>query len=611
MPSPRRSSLTALGLILLLLAACQTTTPPEPTPVPPTATATATASSTQIPTEAPTQTPYVITATAGKPIDTPVAPRGVFFLSLADDGHDHLFAYSPEGQPMTRLTANPWDDVAPAVSPTGAWLAYASRKNGYWDLYLLDLVGGGTIRMTDTPEYDGNPSWSPDGAWLVYESYVDSNLELFIHSATDPSQIPIRLTTNTWADFSPTWSPLGRQIAFVSNRSGEPEIWIADLNRTGQEMFFNCSRAPASIEAHPAWSPDGSMLSWSTLNPSSGVINLAVWDARHPELPARQIGAGDRPLWLDNSRLATILSEPYQTYLTGYTLTGTLSLPPILLPSQVNGLSFGTTAVALPGPFQAAAQVTPQVLYSIQPHPQAGVLAGRASLVTLQNVQAAYPQLHESAYDSFVALRDRVAHDTGWNALANLENAFVPLTIPLEPGLGDDWLYTGRAVTLNPALIQAGWMIIVRQGFNQQVYWRIYLRTVAQDGSQGTPLTDFPWDFSARVGDSNSYENGGKLMTTLPTGYWLDLTSLAAQFGWERLPALANWRTYYSGTRFNELAFTQGLDWVTAMRQLYPLEALLTPTVVIPPTRTFTRTPLYFRSPTPTRTPTLHPTNTP
>lgn len=611
MPSPRHAPLTALGSILLLLAACQRTAPLEPTSVPATATATETATSTLTPTEAPTQTPYVITATVGDPIDTPVSPRGLIFLSLADGGRYHLFAYSPEGQPLIRLTANPWDDVTPAVSPSGAWLAYASRKNGYWDLYLLDLAGGNSIRMTDTPEYDGEPSWSPDGAWLTYESYVDSNLELFIRSVTNPTQAPIRLTTNTRTDLSPAWSPLGRQIAFVSNRSGEPEIWIADLNRTGEEMFFNCSRAPGSIESHPAWSPDGSMLAWSTLNSSSGIMSLSVWDARHPDLPARQIGAGDRPLWLDNSRLATSLSEPYQTYLTGYTLSGTLSIPPILLPGQLNGFSFGTTGMALPGPFQAAAQLTPQALYSIRTQPQAGILPGRASIVTLENVQAAYPQLHESAYDSFVALRDRVAQETGWNALANLENAFVPLTIPLEPGLGDDWLYTGRAFTLNSALIQAGWMTIVRQGFGQQVFWRIFLRTVAQDGSQGAPLTDFPWDFSARVGDSTSYENGGKLMTTIPTGYWLDLTSLAAEFGWERLPALANWRTYYSGTRFNELAFTQGLDWVTAMLQLYPPEVLRTPTVVIPPTRTPTRTPLYFRSPTPTRTPTLHPTNTP
>jgi TolB protein len=215
------------------------------------------------------------------------------------------------------------------------------------------------------------------------------------------------------------------------------------------------------------------------------------------------------------------------------------------------------------------------------------------------------------AGSSFQALRTQVEKLAGWDALSKLENAYVPLTTPLDPGLGEDWLYTGRAFTLNPVLVQANWMAIVREDFGQQIYWRIYLRTTAQDGSQGMPLMQIPWDFSARASNSSAYENGGRVMDSIPGGYWLDLTTLAAQYGWERLPALTNWRTYYAGARYNELAFPQGLDWRNAMLQLYPPEVLVTPTIVIPPTRTPTRTPLWLRSPTPTRTPTTQPTYTP
>jgi hypothetical protein len=154
-------------------------------------------------------------------------------------------------------------------------------------------------------------------------------------------------------------------------------------------------------------------------------------------------------------------------------------------------------------------------------------------------------------------------------------------------------------------------MVVVREEYGQETWWRMYLRTAALDGSQGRPLTRLPWDFSARTGSSQAYEDGGALMDSIPDGYWLDLTSLAAQYGWERLPALTNWRSYYNGAHFNELVFVQGTTWRAAMLELYPPEALLTPTVVIPPTRTPTRTPLYYRSPTPTRTPTPRPTSTP
>ena len=50
-----------------------------------------------------------------------------------------------------------------------------------------------------------------------------------------------------------------------------------------------------------------------------------------------------------------------------------------------------------------------------------------------------------------------------------------------------------------------------REDFGQQTWWRIFLRTIAQDGSQGRPLTSAPWDFSARTSSSRAYESGGIL----------------------------------------------------------------------------------------------------
>ena len=561
------------------------------------------------PTQAPTQTPYIITTTPGP--GSPVSePTGTFFLSQSEAGHFQLFAYSPHDLPLTRLTSDSWDSITPAISPDGKSLAFASNQNGYWDLYLFDLAGGATVRLTDTPEYDAAPSWSPDGAFIAYESYNNGLLEIYVRSITDPTQV-FALTQDSGSNASPSWSPRGRQIAFVSNRSGEPEVWVADLDRSGDDRFTNVSQAPQSIESYPVWSPDGLQLAWASTDPASGLTNILVWDSQQPGAPAHLAGAGDWPVWQDPTHLAARLTAPNQTFLAGYTTAGTINLPPVLLSGPINGLTYGIPTVSLPGPFQTVAQVTPPALFDPSVTPLPEDLPGRTSLVKLAGVKAPYPQLHELAYDSFEALRAQVSKKTGWDALASLENAYVPFTTTLSPGLGEDWLFTGRAITLNPAQIQAGWMAIIREDFGQQTYWRIYLRTTAQDGSQGAPLTQVPWDFDARPGDPVAYENGGRLAVSIPTGYWVDLTSLAIQFGWERLPALTNWRTFYAGARFNELAFTQGLDWRTAMLQFYPPEILVTPTVVIPPTRTPTITSMWYQSPTPTFTPTLRPTNTP
>ncbi len=538
-------------------------------------------------------------------------------FSLLEGYSVHLFAYDVETLRPIRLTADVWDDITPAISPDGTHIAYASRRNGYWDLYLLTLADGTVTRLSDTPEYEGAPSWSSDGLWLVYEAYVDDNLELFVRSVWDGAQAPIRVTNDAFTDHTPAWAPPPHQqwVAFVSNRGGEEDIWIADLGRTGEERFFNVSRSPRSVESHPAWSPDGNLLAWGSVSEENGLASIYVWDNRVPEQPPRRLGSGYWPIWVDEAHLAALLAIPNGYLLTIYTWPdGTLVLPPTSIPGTPYGLTLLPAGLppSLPESFQRAVAWTPEPLYLPQVSQDSEIPGGRARLVDIPDIQAPYPQLHDAVEEAFQALRQRVAEVTGWDALAALSHAFVPLTVPLEPGLSEDWLYTGRAFALNPLLLNAGWLVIGREDFGQQTYWRLYLRTRAQDGSMGLPLRQPPWDLNARYNrDPKAYEQGGQWMRTIPPGYWVDLTALAREYGWERLPATANWRSYFQGARLGEFVFREGLDWQTAMLQLYPPDIFVTPTVVIPPTRTPTRTPWRWVSPTPSLTPSPRPTFTP
>ena len=116
------------------------------------------------------------------------------------------------------------------ISPEGTKIAYSAKKNGYWDIYILDLATGQETRITNSPEYEGNPTWSPDSQFLAYKSYKNRNLDIFIQPLNDLSEEPIQLTESTAQEFSPSWSPNGRQIAYVSTISGEEEIWLAKLD---------------------------------------------------------------------------------------------------------------------------------------------------------------------------------------------------------------------------------------------------------------------------------------------------------------------------------------------------------------------------------------------
>jgi TolB protein len=506
----------------------------------------------------------------------------VLILALYQNGYTHLFAYHPAYLPLTRLTFGPFDDITPAISPDGLQVAFASNRSGFWDIYLLDLTTGEITPFTNTPQYEASPTWSPDGKWLAYETYVDDNLEIFIQATFEDSP-PIRLTNHPAADTSPVWSPLGRQIAFISLRDGQADTWLIDLDLGPEEGFRNLSKTPNAREAHPAWSPDGRFLTWSQVE--DGVHQLMLWDAQAAEQPAKVIGTGDWPIWDPlGGQIAAGLSLANKDYLTAYSTSHPeLAWPALPLPGSLEGLSWAPDPlpVPLPEPLTAAAEFTPTPAWTPALSSATDLPPGRLMAVTLEDVQAPYPMLNDRVDEAFRALREQVIARTGWDVLSSLENAYVPLTSPLPPGMGNDWLYTGRAFALDPLVLNAGWMVVVREDFGVETYWRVYVRARQQDGSLGRPLLHQPWDFNARFsGDSFAYEAGGGLAEEIPSGYWVDFTQIAQAIGWERLPALKNWRSYLPGARYNEFAFRDGLDWSAAMAELFPPEALITPTPV-------------------------------
>lgn len=541
----------------------------------------------------------------------PVVPKNkteIVVFSFEEDGYSHLFSYIPEKMPLTRITSGDWDDITPSPSPDGAKIAFSSNRNGFWDLYLLELPNGEITQLTDTSGYEGAPTWSPDGSFMAFESYMDENLEIVVGHADNPLNNSVRLTASPASDHSPAWAPGGRQIAFVS----DGEVILADLDLTGDERFRNLSNTPLVSKSHPTWSPDGTRLAWaSSSSQTIGRNGIYIWDSTR-NLPATWLGEGNWPVWnTAGNQVITTVAGQNTTYITTYLLDGNLLQPLTPFPGQLRGLAWANLMMPdpLPRSIQQSAELTPAPLWAAKGKPVSEGGFGRWLLVDLEGVQAPYPQLHDLADEAFNALRERVQHEAGWDALASLENAFVPITSSLDPGFGEDWLYTGRAFAINSLMTNAGWMVAVREDFGSQTYWRLYLRAQLQDGSLGIPLHDQPWDLRARYNlDPQVYEQGGQF-SEVPPGYWVDVTSLAAQYGWERVPALPNWRTFYRGARFTEFVLTGGLDWYTAMLQLYPPDVLVTPTRLLPPTLTPTRTPTNTPSPFPTRT--RRPTGTP
>jgi TolB protein len=109
---------------------------------------------------------------------------------------------APDLSDPVELTDND-TDTAPAVSPDGEQIAFMSRRDGNWNIYIINSDGTGLRQLTDDPAEDGLPTWSPDG----------------------------------------------NVIAFVSNRGGPWAIWAITPSGGGARQLFTMEGSPDGFVA--------------------------------------------------------------------------------------------------------------------------------------------------------------------------------------------------------------------------------------------------------------------------------------------------------------------------------------------------------------------------
>jgi TolB protein len=257
---------------------------------------------------APTQTEAPVTteevpATEVPPTPIPPATGRIIFASNRDGGND-LYITSPDGNEITRLTANASIDSSstPRLSPDGTLVAFSSTINGNTDIYLLEIASGAIRRITDAAEKDSSPSWSPNGQQLAFESFRDGNLEIYIVNV-DGSNLT-RLTNDPSGDSNPVWSPVSNEIIFISGRFGNSDLLLVTPN--GNISTLTTSPTP---ENTPAWSPDGSTIAYAAFTGELSDICLIGRDGLNQTCITQGSAVYSTPVWSQNGEWIAV-SDP-------------------------------------------------------------------------------------------------------------------------------------------------------------------------------------------------------------------------------------------------------------------------------------------------------------
>jgi Tol biopolymer transport system component len=148
----------------------------------------------------------------------------------------------------------------PAWSPDGASIAYAMSPPPPASGARIWIVpaSGGAPRPLESDDMGRNPSWSPDGTRIAFESNRTGNFEIWVIDVNGDNLT--QLTFEPEADVQAAWSPDGTRIAFTSKRSGNYDIWF--MSSTG-EILGPLDTDPGE-DSSPSWSPDGQEMSFTS-----------------------------------------------------------------------------------------------------------------------------------------------------------------------------------------------------------------------------------------------------------------------------------------------------------------------------------------------------------
>jgi serine/threonine-protein kinase len=206
-----------------------------------------------------------------KPYASPaLSPDGKrIALTLQGSTYD-VWVYDLERDALTKVTFG-GDDYAPRWSPDGKMLSYYSSKSGHMQVYVKHgILQGEETMVTDGPESKVVYDWTPDGREIIFaRKNKDTGWDLYA-VAVEGDHKPRPLVVAPFDQADASISPDGKWLAYVSNESGQEELFVQAINdpnmraqisseggtdprwaRSGNELLFLSKRRLMSVKFAP------------------------------------------------------------------------------------------------------------------------------------------------------------------------------------------------------------------------------------------------------------------------------------------------------------------------------------------------------------------------
>lgn len=235
------------------------------------------------------------------------------YPAISPDGKSVAFSYrgnlwkvASSGGVATPLTVGLFHNTAPVWSPDGSRIAFASERNGNFDVYVVAAEGGEATRLT-THSVDEMPaSFTPDGKSVLFSAAIlDSPGNAQFPNASQPELYQVPVTGGapkqvlTTAAIYARYDRAGKRMAYSDQPGFEMEwrkhdhssfarqLWLYDVAANKHTRLT----APGADHRQPVWAPGDDALYF--LGEDSGTFNiwkLSLADPSHPQQVTKHTG---------------------------------------------------------------------------------------------------------------------------------------------------------------------------------------------------------------------------------------------------------------------------------------------------------------------------------
>ena len=232
------------------------------------------------------------------------------------DGNYEIYTVNLDGSGLTRLTDHPRVDAEPDWSPDGGKIVFFSARDGIINeqgvinnggLYVMKADGSEVTRVYFDEETDDDlpsyPRWSPDGARILFSSgpfLGPAKLYVVNADGTGLTALAPTLSNVAGAD----WSPNGDAIIFSYALVGGSDIYVMNADGSGLTQLTT-----AGTNGAPAWSPDGTRIAFVSVRDGNAEIYvMSANGTNHVRLTSNDASDG-RPRWSPDGRMIVFESN--------------------------------------------------------------------------------------------------------------------------------------------------------------------------------------------------------------------------------------------------------------------------------------------------------------